>query len=280
MKVTFWGVRGSVGTSGPHVARIGGNTTCLEIEHGGERIIIDAGTGVRPLGDKLFAEAAERGGPVVTNLLFTHLHWDHIQGFPFFGPAFVPGNHLSLYGPREGDFTLEATLRRQMRPPSFPVPLEIMGADMSFTTVDHGDTFEIGPFTVTALGLDHPQGCLGYRIAAGNATLCFATDTEHREDGALGDAILHLARDVDLLIHDGQYTQAEYDGRVGPPRKGWGHSTHTAAADIARAVGARGLALFHHDPSHDDDTVEAMAREVWDRFHGAIPAREGLTLEL
>lgn len=277
MLITFWGVRGSIATSGREVARTGGNTTCLEIEHDSHRLIIDAGTGLRALGEKIAQESRRLRIPPVASFFFTHLHWDHIQGFPFFGPAFRPDTRLDLHGPcADETLTLEAALAHQMRAPHFPVPLSAMPAEKRFTTIASGDGREIGPFTVRTRALSHPQGSLGYRVEAGGRSICFATDTEHRTDGTVDEALLDLARDVDLLIHDAQYTDDEYEGKngTGPCKKGWGHSTYAAAAKIAKAAGARQLALFHHDPTHDDEMVEKMERDARTLFAQTFAARE------
>lgn len=281
MEITFWGVRGSIATSGPQFARIGGNTTCLEVQHDGERLILDAGTGLRGLGEKLIAEARALGRRIKATFLFSHLHWDHIQGFPFFAPGFRPDTELALYGPRDesGLSGLEEALARQMQPPSFPVPLAAMASKKEFFTLQCGDVLGSGPFDVKTRALCHPQGSLGYRIEAGGRSFCFATDVEHRSDG-IDPAILELARGVDLLVYDAQYTVEEYEGRHGPSRKGWGHSTYVAAAEIARAAGAKNLALFHHDPMHDDALVEAIEREAKAIFPASFAAREGATVRL
>jgi phosphoribosyl 1,2-cyclic phosphodiesterase len=278
MRVTFWGVRGSIATSGLAFARFGGNTTCVEIEHDGDRLIIDAGTGLRALGAKLAHEARVFARPVEATMLFTHLHWDHVQGFPFFGPAFAPDTRLRLHGPIDNDMksTLFDVLDRQMRPPSFPVTLDAMCADKSFHTIHSGDELALDSFSVRTRALSHPQGSLGYRIEAGGRSLCFATDTEHPSDGSIDDALLDLARDVDLLIYDAQYTEAEYEGRDGSGqcRRGWGHSTYVAAARVARATGAKRLVLTHHDPGHDDATMEKIEREARALFPACRAARE------
>jgi phosphoribosyl 1,2-cyclic phosphodiesterase len=274
MKITFWGVRGSIATSGPQFAQVGGNTTCLEIEADGERLIIDAGTGIRGLGDKLVAESRMLGGRVDATMLFTHLHWDHIQGFPFFGPAFTPCNRLDLFGPADGGVSLEDAMRKQMQPPMFPITLETMLATKSFHTIGDGSELELRGFRVKSRALSHPQGSLGYRIEHGGRSVCFATDTEHPDDGSVDEALLDLARDVDVLIYDAQFTVDEYEGRLGPPRRGWGHSTYVAAAKVAHATGAKALMLTHHDPSHDDGMVEAIEREARSLFTPCRAARE------
>jgi phosphoribosyl 1,2-cyclic phosphodiesterase len=275
MKLTFWGVRGSIATSGPEFARIGGNTTCLEVAHGRSRLILDGGTGLRALGTKLLAEAREDGRRVEASFLFTHLHWDHVQGFPFFAPAFVPSTKLSLFGPcDENGIDLREVLSRQMQAPNFPVPLAAMASEKTFTRIGSGSELSIGPFDVRMRALCHPQGSLGFRIEAGGRSLCFATDTEH-DKKEIDPSILELARGVDLLVFDAQYTEEEYASR-----KGWGHSSYVTAALIACAAGAKKLALFHHDPSHDDDAVEAIERDARSFFGRSFAAREGLTIEV
>jgi phosphoribosyl 1,2-cyclic phosphodiesterase len=276
MHITFWGVRGSIAVAGAAFERTGGHTTCLEIEQDGHRLIIDAGTGVRPLGDKLAAQARALSRPRRVSMLFTHLHWDHIQGFPFFSPAFAPKSEIDLFGPIDDDgvSTVEDVLARQMQPPTFPITLDAMPAKKSFFTLVDGAELEIDDFVVRARALHHPQGSLGYRIERGGRAICFATDTEHPRDGSVDEALLELARDVDLLIHDAQYTEAEYHGRDGPCRRGWGHSTYVAAARTARAAHARRLLLTHHDPGHDDAMVAAIEREARSLFPACRAARE------
>lgn len=276
MEITFHGVRGSIATSGVEFARFGGNTTCVEINFAGERLILDAGTGLRALGQKMIAEARVLGKPIRASFFFSHLHWDHIQGFPFFTPAFMPDTHLSLFGPKDEDgTTLEAVLKKQMQPPTFPVPLSAMASKKEFHTIGDGAGQEIGPFLVTTRALCHPQGSLGYRIEAGGRVFCFATDTEHPNDGSVDEALLSLARGADLFAYDAQYTDEEYK-----TKKGWGHSTYTAAAHAARAAGVKRLLLTHHDPTHGDDVVETIEREARALFPAAACAREGMKVTL
>lgn len=282
MRVTFWGCRGSIATAGEAFRRFGGHTTCLEIEHDGERIIIDGGTGVRALGDRLAREAAVFGRGVNATFLFTHLHWDHVQGMPFFAPLFAPSAEIDLYGPPDddGEASLEDVLRAQMTPPTFPVGLDQTASTKRFHRLDSGRTLTHGPFTIQCRALQHPQGSLGYRIEAGGRSLCFATDLEHPDDGSLDEALLDLARGVDVLIHDAQYTEAEYRGATGPSRRGWGHSTYVEATRVAKAVGAERLLLTHHDPAHGDDTVLAIEREAQRLFRRAKAAREARPLRV
>ena len=282
MQVTFWGVRGSIATAGPQFARFGGNTTCLEVFADGHRLILDAGTGLRALGQKMMAEANQLGSNVRAQFLFSHLHWDHIQGFPFFAPAFLPSSEIILRGPvdESGENTLQDALARQMQPPSFPVPLSAMAAAKEFQTLSCGDELEVSPFLIKTKRLNHPNGVLGYRIEANGRSICFATDTEQSSKEEIDPGILELARGVDLLIYDAQYTEAEYQGESGPCRKGWGHSTYLAATLVAKAAGAKKLALFHHDPAHDDEMISMMERDAANLFPACFAAREGATVDV
>lgn len=281
MEITFWGTRGSIATAGAAFATYGGNTTCVEVAHARGRAILDAGTGLRALGDKLVAEARALGRPTRASLLFTHFHWDHIQGFPFFSPAFDPRTRLELFGPEDldGDGGLLDALERQMSAPTFPVPLSLMGAERVVHTLRDGQAFETAGFQVTTQLLDHPQGVHGYRFEAAGRSFVFATDVEQAE-GEPDVRLVELARGADLLVLDAQYTDEEYAGRVGPPRKGWGHSTYRAACAVARAAGVKRLGLFHHDPTHDDELLRAIERDAKGLFDGAFACREGTTIAL
>lgn len=275
MHVRFWGVRGSVASSGSQVAKIGGNTSCLEVESQGHRLIFDAGTGLRALGEQLL-----QAPPISATMFFSHLHWDHVQGFPFFTPAFLPTTALTLYGPgADGEQQLRSVLQKQMEPPNFPVPLAAMRAQLQFKSALPAAPIEVGPFRVTPLELPHPQGCLGYVIEADGKRLAYCTDVEMTAD-TLAPQVGRALEGVDALVLDAQYTTAEYEGRVGPPKRGWGHSTNLEAARIARAVDARRLFLFHHDPAHADAQVEDMAEEARSFFAASEPARENKRITL
>ncbi len=271
--VRFWGVRGSIATGGREFAGVGGNTTCVEVRIGEEIIVLDAGTGVFPLGQTLVS-------PLRATFLFSHFHWDHIQGFPLFRPAYEPENELTLYGYGDSAADVEAVFAQQMQAPHFPVGLGTLRAQLAFRALHAGSALDIGPAHVRTAALNHPQGCLGYRISVDDRSVVFVTDTEPRQPGAADPAVVEFARGADLLIHDAQYTEQEYDGRSGCPRHGWGHSTYDVACRTARAAGVQQLALFHHDPAHDDHFIERILSAARGQFLNAVVAREGMTLDI
>ncbi len=270
--VRFWGVRGSIATGGPEFAGVGGNTSCVEVRAGDQLIILDGGTGLRPLGETL-------GPDTQATMLLSHLHWDHVQGFPFFRPAYSSRAALELYGPAADDAALRAAMARQMEPPNFPVRLEAMRARLGFHALAPGDELVVGPARIQAVALRHPQSCLGYRISAFGQSLLYATDTERCAAG-IDPGVLEAARGTDLLIHDSQYTEDEYCGRAGPSREGWGHSTIEDSCRLANAAGVKRLALFHHDPGHDDRQIERLTEQARGLFANVAAAREGLTVTL
>ena len=274
MQITFWGVRGSIPTPGPATVQIGGNTSCVEVRAGKAILIFDGGTGLRLLGKKLFKEM-----PLTAYMFFSHVHWDHIQGFPFFEPAFVPGNVFHLYGGNNVSRTLEETLAGQMDHPNFPVHLGTMAAQMNFLDMTEGEPLAIddgegGKVRVTSARGNHPQGVFAFRVEHQGKAIVYATDTEHYE-GRVDEKLVKLAQGASALIYDSQYTPEEYASK-----KGWGHSTFEEGAKIAKLAGVEKLVLFHHDPTQTDAAVrdkETRARAV---FGDVIAAYEGLTLEV
>jgi len=270
--IRFWGVRGSLATSGPDFAQVGGNTSCVEIRLGKQIIILDAGSGLYRLGCTLPHR-------IKATILLSHFHWDHIQGFPFFRPAYDAGTRLTLYGPGSEARQVEEALRRQMEAPHFPVPLGAMEAQFRFGALRTGDELQIGAARVTVRRLNHPQECLGYRISSGGTSVAYVTDTEQPADGTLDPNVMDLAHDATVLIYDAQYTDAEYHGSCGRPRKGWGHSTVSAACRVARAARVKRLVLFHHDPSHDDEFIGRVVDQATRLFPHVVAACEGMHLE-
>ncbi len=294
MQVKFWGTRGSIATPGPGTVRYGGNTSCVEVRtQGGTLLVLDAGTGLRPLGEALAAQgdAANHG-----HLLIGHTHWDHIQGFPFFAPLFKAGNQWDVYAPRGFGASLRETLGGQMQYTYFPVSLDALGATIRYHDLVEGG-FTITDARVTARYLNHPALTLGYRLQADGVAVVYASDHECHSQAAtpLGRPLAQVLADMhpgdrrhcdfvagaDLLIHDTQYTAAEYPAHVG-----WGHSTVEYVVDLAMAAGVKRVALFHHDPRHDDamvDSMVAMARQRVRDAGGTVEvfaAAEGGVVEL
>ncbi len=273
MLARFWGVRGSIPTPTSANQKYGGNTCCLEVcTSSGQLIIFDAGSGIRALGRRLVRETPPEGHRIM--LFMTHYHWDHIQGFPFFEPMYAPKNFVYLHGFKTPNVSVERAMGEQMANPFFPVDMSMMRATRNFYTIDE-ETFQIGDARVTSRFLNHPQGCLGYRVEEGGRVLVFATDNEHGDPH--GDRnIRALAENADVLIYDAQYTSEEYrNGKVG-----WGHSTWEEGARIAKEVGVKELVLFHHDPDHDDFTVDSIVQEARRCFPHVHAAMEGMEIDL
>jgi phosphoribosyl 1,2-cyclic phosphodiesterase len=273
--VRFWGVRGSIACPGSETVRYGGNTSCIEMLVNGERLIFDGGTGLRVLGQKLLAET-----PVKASLFFTHSHWDHIQGFPFFVPAFVPVNQFDIYGAiAPNGSTIEQRLNDQMLHPNFPVPLQIMGAKLKFCDLDIGETLSLAEgITVESALLNHPGEAVGYRVSWQDHAAAYITDTEHFPD-RLDENVMWLARNADVLIYDATYTDEEYH-HPKTSKVGWGHSTWQEAVKIAQAAQVKTLVIFHHDPLHDDLFLDDMEQQVIAARPNSVVAREGMVLDL
>src|SRR5580658_5249552 len=273
MYLRFWGTRGSIATPGPATNEFGGNTSCVEVvTDSGVRFILDCGTGARPLGAHLMAHEPK---PIKATILLSHTHWDHIQGFPFFAPLFVPGNRITVCGPQGANSSLPEVLSGQMEYTYFPVELAQLGAQIVYRDLTEG-THDLGGVQVSAQLLNHPAIALGYRIEADGASLLYLCDHEpyweplwhsDSEPGKL-ESILHegdrrhalFMQNADVVIHDAQYTPEEY-----PARKNWGHSTHSYVAQLAAAAGVKRLFLTHHDPVHDDGflaDIEKRAQEL------------------
>ena len=278
MKVTLWGTRGSLATPGPETIRYGGNTSCVEVRgDDGTLVVLDAGTGIRRLGATL--------GPEVTriDLLLTHLHMDHIQGLGFFEPLNRPGQEVHIWGPPSTTLNLRSRLARYLSPPLFPVRLRDIPCRLTLHDVPLG-CFDIGSLQIAAALVLHPGPTLGYRITENGTSLAYLPDHE----AALGvdffpgkpdwTSGFELAAGADLLIHDAQYTPAEYLTHVG-----WGHSTLPQAIAFATTAGVKRLVPFHHDPAHSDRLLD---RQFDESRRGSnfpfelIPGREGATFEL
>ncbi|PZV04065.1 MAG: MBL fold metallo-hydrolase [Leptolyngbya sp.] len=270
--VQFWGVRGSIPSPGSETVRYGGNTSCVEMRIGGKRLIFDGGTGLRVLGKSLLSEM-----PVEAYMFFTHSHWDHIQGFPFFVPAFAKGNCFHIYGAiAPNGASMKQRLHDQMLHPNFPVPMQVMQSDLKFYDLFPGDTMQLGDITIETGPLNHPNSAMGYRLTWQGRTVVYATDTEHFAD-CLDENLLHLARNADVLIYDACYTDEEYHDPKSS-KVGWGHSTWQEGVKMAKAAGVKKLVVFHHDPSHTDEFLDKVASQVESVFPDSVLAQEGMIL--
>ena len=272
--VRFWGVRGSIACPGARTVKYGGNTSCIEMLVGGHRLIFDGGTGLRELGLALL-----KAMPLEANMFFTHSHWDHIQGFPFFVPAFVPGNRFNIYGAiAPNGSTIEQRLNDQMLHPNFPVPLQVMGADLKFCDIEIGETVQIDDIIVQNALLNHPGEAIGYRVTWHDKVTAYITDTEHFPN-RLDENVVWLARDADVMIYDATYTDEEYYDEKSS-KVGWGHSTWQEAVKVAKAANVKTLVIFHHDPAHDDRFMDQVAANTAAAFPNSLVAREGMELDL
>ncbi|MBO0350062.1 MBL fold metallo-hydrolase [Phormidium pseudopriestleyi FRX01] len=272
--VHFWGVRGSIACPGSETVRYGGNTPCIEMRVGGERLIFDGGTGLRVLGLSLLSQM-----PVKASMFFTHSHWDHIQGFPFFVPAFIKNNRFHIHGAiAPNGATIEQRLNDQMLHPNFPVPLQIMGAQLEFQDIKIGEVVQIGEVKVENALLNHPGEAVGYRVSWRGYVAAYVTDTEHFPD-RLDENVLWLARDADVMIYDATYTDDEYNSSTSS-KVGWGHSTWQEAVKVAKAANVKRLVIFHHDPLHNDDFLDRIGEQAAQLFPNSLMAREGLSVQL
>jgi CheY-like chemotaxis protein len=270
MHLRFWGTRGSIATPGPSTNIFGGNTSCVEVvTNSGARFILDCGTGARPLGLHLMAHACK---PLSATILLSHTHWDHIQGFPFFAPLFVPGSEITVCAPQGASSSLLHVLAGQMEYTYFPVELSQLGARIEYRDLTEG-VYEIGEARIRTQFLNHPAVALGYRIEADGASIVYLCDHEpfwesvwdSSSEPGTREAILHdrdrlhadFMRDADAVIHDAQYTPEEY-----PAKKNWGHSTYSYVVQLAAVARVKKLFLTHHDPLHSDDFLQELEQKA------------------
>jgi phosphoribosyl 1,2-cyclic phosphodiesterase len=249
MKIVFWGTRGSIPVPGRETTLYGGNTTCVEVGlDSGETVIIDAGTGIRRVGEVLLT----RNGIGPIYLLMTHVHWDHILGFPFFAPGLPAGTELHVDGHPNAMMGLQHTFDNPMGGGYFPIKIEELDIRINFLNVVSRRPLELSGGIVDSIPLRHPQGGLGFRIREGDRTLVFITDNELDDDESINDYV-DFCRGADILIHDAQYAPDEMDAH-----RGWGHSDYATALELARRAEVRRLILFHHDPSRSDAEIKAF----------------------
>lgn len=252
MRITCWGARGSVSVSGPDYVVYGGETTCLEVRGPtGELLILDAGTGIRRLGNRLIKE-----GQVEATILFTHAHWDHITGFPFFKPLFRESSKLKIICCAFTPEFVRQMLANTMAAPYFPVPLAKVQAQLSYPEIA-AQPFQVAGLEITSIPISHPNGGSGYKLSQDGKTFVFLTDNElgHRHPGGLPlGAYQDFCQAADLLIHDAEYTPQEYANGF----KGYGHSTFTEALELAISAKVKKFGLFHHNQDRTDEQVESM----------------------
>lgn len=270
-EVTFRGVRGSLPICSPNFMEFGGNTSCVEVWCGEHLIILDAGTGIRRASERLLERKINNA-----YILFSHVHWDHVQGFPFFPAAFnkdmtlhIKAGGLQKYG------GIEKVLEAEMQAPYFPIPISALVSKKEFTDFKPGDNFTLNSdIAVRTIALNHPNGATAYRIDYAKRSLCYVTDTEHKI-GEPDKKILSLIEGSDLVIYDSTYTDEEYKTHVG-----WGHSTWQEGIRLCSQAGVKKLALFHHDTSHEDEAMRAIEADAKKEWQAAFVAREGKTIKL
>ncbi len=268
LRIKIWGCRGSIACPSQTHFRYGGNTTSLEVDAGDTKILLDCGTGVRNLGQEFM-----NLGPKHSHILLTHTHWDHINGFPFFGPAFVPGNEFDIHAGHLTDKGgIKEIFEAQMDNPMFPVPLEAMQAELRFMDFKAGEDLDLGVkgLTVRTALLKHPNDATGYRIDYEGKSLCLITDTEH-DPAKLDEDILGLVEGADLMIYDATYTEEEFATKIG-----WGHSTWEEGIKLCEVADVKRLGIFHHDPDHDDMFMDRLGSTAQRQWSGAFVIRENM----
>ncbi len=271
IRVKFWGVRGSIACANPDHMKYGGNTSCIEIEAGDYRFVMDAGSGIRNFGNEFLKSDIKE-----SHLLLTHTHWDHINGFPFFVPAYDPERSIHIMaGHLKNQGGVQDVLSTQMHNPMFPVPLEAMQASLRFEDFEAGESFSLAKgVDIQTAALNHPNGATAYRINHGGKSVVYVTDTEH-VPGKPDQNILGLIEGADLVIYDSTYTEEEFPAKVG-----WGHSTWEEGMRLCQAANVKRLAIFHHDPDHNDDFMDDLAKTAEKAWSGNFVSREGMEVIL
>jgi len=266
VKIKFWGTRGSTPVPGENTLRYGGNTPCIEVRNNDIIVIIDAGTGIRELGNSLIKEFKNK--KIETHVLISHTHWDHIQGIPFFKPAFINGNKITFYGVRGIDIDFENIIKGQMDTTYFPVDFSVFQSDIEF--VELVDKIKIAPFNISFLFLNHPGVTVGFRLDTEKSSIAYVSDNEpyrgtmkEKWDSSVPwiqffeKKFIDFVKDVDLCISEGQYTKEEYKSKIG-----WGHSTMEFTLDIAYKANVKRLVFTHYDPDHNDDFIDFRLERI------------------
>ena len=278
MKVKFWGVRGSIPVSSPKNSKYGGNTSCVEVNCAGKTIILDCGTGIRELGlDIAERDIVKQKEKKTLYIFFSHVHWDHIQGFPFFRVAFHPEYEINMYSALHSDKDIEAALSGQMTRPYFPIQLSDMSASMKFNVIKSNEDVQIGNIAIKSISLSHPGGSSGYKIICGNKSVTYISDHEHTEKSK--QKIIDFLKNSNLVIFDAHYTPEEYSGSDGGSgRKGWGHSTWKDAVMLCSEANIDQLILTHH--GSEDLEIDIIEIEAQKEFRNTIAAYEGLEIDI
>ena len=272
MQVKFWGVRGSTPTPQVENMRYGGNTSCVEVCVGGNTYIFDCGTGFRNLGKSLTERA--KGAPIHAHIFISHFHWDHIQGIPFFAPLYENRENYFFFHSSSRSRGLQRAIEEQMADPYFPVDMSEMAAHRNFYDIEE-DRIAFDECVIQSMWLNHPQGCLGFRLETKDGILVYATDNEPGHP-VFDKNVRKLAQGADLLIYDAQYLPEEYEAK----KRGWGHSTWREAVDIVMESGTKELVLFHHDPDHNDACVDNIVAAAKSYYPRVCAASEGLEIEV
>ncbi|PKL38187.1 MAG: MBL fold metallo-hydrolase [Spirochaetae bacterium HGW-Spirochaetae-1] len=289
-RLKIWGVRGSIPVPGPYTVRYGGNTSCLELfTAGDERIIFDAGSGLRNLGLSLDLSKPHR-----ISLFISHPHWDHINGLPFFPALFIPGNDITIYGPRTHELSLEDILNGQMQYTYFPIRMAELRANIKYVELVDGQTFNLGGVTISTRKLNHPVNCLGYRVEQEGRIFVYLADNEpyyniYKDSDpdvesviqGMNRAVIDFVRGSDLLVADSQYIPSEYEAK-----RGWGHSTTHHVVNLALKGTVKKVLFFHHEPLRNDDDMDKIISHYRQRMKAKglslmiDGAREGEIIEI
>ena len=272
MLVRFWGVRGSTPTPQSENLRYGGNTSCVEVRVGGHIYVFDCGTGFRNLGKQLMQES--NGAPLSAHIFLSHFHWDHIQGIPFFMPLYGGEDSSFSFHSSSRTRSLQNAIEEQMADPYFPVNMSEMAARRKFYDISESRV-EFDQCVVRSTWLNHPQGCLGFRLETKDKVLVYATDNEPGHP-VFDKNVRKLAEGADVLIYDAQYLPEEYEA----DKRGWGHSHWREAVNIVMESGAKELVLFHHDPDHSDECIDAVVTKAREYYPRVSAAAEGLEILL
>ncbi len=272
IQIKFWGVRGSTPTPQPENLRYGGNTSCVEVRINGQVFVFDCGTGFRILGKQLLQEYGTN--PIHAHVFISHFHWDHIQGIPFFLPLYVNKENYFFFHSSGKSRGLQVAIEEQMADPYFPVKMDEMAAHRNFYEIDE-DKIAFDDCVVQTLWLNHPQGCLGFRVETENKVLVYATDNEPGHPH-FDKNVRKLAEGADVLIYDAQYLPEEYEAS----KRGWGHSTWREGVNIVMESGAKELILFHHDPDHNDTLIDSIVTQARSYYPSVRAAAEGMEINL